>query len=245
VSRTVPRLLGRFNYWDFPGIQPEVDPPAEWLAKLERSARSLAIRERPAASLGGDHQRLLQGLQYRMLSDPWWATDTETQKALARLPARDRARLMRRVHRTGASSPLRLLRRIATDQLVWERRALDGRRRDDIAKDFRLDPREVTRIMSHYNRKAHALQGLSVEFRGKPLQELRLLADRGRVTLRGRRMVMGGAVGRMTIDELRHWFAHALRNLDRWGERHPPLPWKPTCRSSCLAHRDNLGHRAR
>lgn len=44
-------------------------------------------------------------------------------------------------------------------------------------------------------------------------------------------------------DMVFHWFAHALRNLQRYQSGHAPLPWdvwNDTCATRCPAERNKL-----
>ncbi len=257
MSRTVPRLLGRFNYWKFPEICPEEDPVPKnqqrfalagldgsvpvlrkaesRLRACEREAWSEAIRRRPAARLGDAD--VTDALHYRMLSDPQWASDREVQAALNRLGREERATLYRRVRGSGAHDARELLQRIASDQAIWEARAVGGLTTETIAEKFGLgERRSIGEVIRHYNRQARQLQGLSAEFHGKALEDLRLLEAAGRCRLDGRRLVLGSRVC-ANDEEVRHWFAHALRNLARFLQRHPPIPWSVSCQGRCLAHR--------
>src|SRR5262249_35273870 len=48
----------------------------------------------------------------------------------------------------------------------------------------------------------------------------------------------------MKWDAVFHWFAHALRNLSRYRDNHPKLPWSKNCAARCLANRDRLANRS-
>src|SRR5262245_44304700 len=98
--RRLPRLRGRFIYWQLPAI---LEPPPKGLVHLEGAARSQAIRQRPAARLDGETEAdVMRGLEYRMRSDLGWASDSEAQKASAGLSRSAKAQLGRRVRCSGA-----------------------------------------------------------------------------------------------------------------------------------------------
>jgi len=233
--RQLPRLLSRFNYWKFPEVGPEEVAVPKNLRAREREAWREAIRRRPAARLGGAD--VTDALRYRMLAGPQWASDREVQAARYRLGREDRAILGRRVRGSGAHDARKLLQTIAFDQAIWEARAVGGLTIEKIADELDRDRRSISEVMRHYNRQACHLRGLSAEFQGKALEDLRLRAAAGRCRLDGRRLVLGSRVC-ANDKEVRHWFAHSLWNLARVVQRHPPIPWSVSCQGHCLAHRN-------
>jgi len=204
------------------------------------------IRRRPLGRLDESLPlaSLLRNLEYIRLSSPRWASDPEVQAALAKLTNADRAQLGRRVRRRGtyvrSTRPWsHILGRIAIDQCVWEARKLAKRKREKVAEQFKMDQRGVDEIMRHYNREGRRLLGLGARFRGSAARELEAEARKRGFRVRNHRLVLGTRHC-TSWDEVRHWFAHALWNAKCLAGGHPPLPWRPDCRDSCVKARDRL-----
>jgi hypothetical protein len=146
----------------------------------------------------------------------------------------------------------RLLRTIARDQTLFQEihalgptqaGLVDSRRHDvsPIWTKYRVPKAVAQQVYREYRVEMSALLG-----RGRRVSEkVRAFRDQGREVPRIRPTpLMPDLAGRPADEQaaiIFHWFAHALRNLARYRDGHPPLPWHPmTCRTRCLQVRHRL-----
>jgi hypothetical protein len=201
------------------------------------------INARVVDRIGGrenPRERVIDALAYRIASDPRWAEDPITQRLIAELTPEEHVRLRqlarpRRLQRAGAQEVEKV---IARDQVIYEACARKEWKVEakilEVTSKLGLAPRWGWKIYGCYQRQADRLLGLGVRQPRTVLAE----AARRRFPITASRLRLQPTC--RDLDEALHWFAHALRNLSRWLNRHPPLAWRDCCRAACLRHRDRL-----
>lgn len=239
--RRFPIGVGRFTYWAHTGIRPE-ESASLLSAQLDNDARHELVRSTALLRIAhgtGSRGQFLEELVWWKSNDPLFSSDRDAAGLLKKLASDERAVFTRRTRaprfvRSGKQDLPGLVGVIARDQVIYEASLhvpRPGRLEKLTAAFARGDARSIAEILRYYRRQHRRLLG-------EPLNR----ADATFLEAQGIQLAEGRRVRRTCADndEVIHWLAHALRNVLRWRDGHPPLPWAPSCRSKCLQVRDEL-----
>ncbi len=215
-------------------------------------------------------RRTLLALRRYVQTDRLWQQDRTAQAVLRKLQASERPqiealeRAIRRKIKQRDWFPL--LKDIARDQKVFQgiitgrlssqHLTAIGRRYDlteaVVMKIYRPYSRQrqylLGNITSHTVRKVLATKHMSLAPLSRPIipRKTGVEDDKPRPMFDKRGKLIdyddcGEDLHKDTRDQMVfHWFAHALRNLSRYLDGNPPLPWRESCAAGCLRARDGL-----
>jgi len=192
--------------------------------------------------------REFSGLDWYLRVSGEWNRNAKARAILDRLSSAEQARLRRLSttldSRRGRPTWRPLLCAIAADQVIFEhiirkKRLSRAQLRGsgglaEVADDFKTGAGRVKRVYAAYRKQASTLRD---EWRPNSKEARHL------------RKVLGPppaprdpapARAPMEWPVVFHWFAHALRDLCRYRDNHPKLPWSSKCASRCLRNRDRL-----
>jgi hypothetical protein len=183
-------------------------------------------------------RRAVLALEWYISMSGEWARNAKARAVLERLAPAERARLSRLSATLyggrGRPSWRSLLSAIAADQVIFESiiRGKRSSRLAGVADDFKTNAARVRRVYEAYRKQASVLRE---EWWPNSKEARALLRQFGPPPT-----PREPAPAPMEWPEVYHWFAHALRNLCRFRDNHPKLPWSPKCATRCLLNRDRL-----
>jgi hypothetical protein len=277
LNRPIPGGLTRFNYWKKASIHPrsavdlsfDADYGSEHLRE-EFGRRFQKHRTGPCNIRGCGTDALFRNaspeewdrlaLEELAATDSAW-NNVEGATALYNTLDADAQERIRAAWNQRRRAWAALLGNIARDQLAYDqitRSSPKVQELERVGERFGRSESWARQVYARYSEQAMVLRGAGVLVQSP--ESRRVWKDRGGLRVEGRRVmtapyipeaVIKGRKGqeRRAIEDrwIEHWFAHALRNLVRYRDKHGPLAWpgRPSspgassdCRETCLRERD-------
>jgi hypothetical protein len=258
-SRPIPFRLNRFNYfnsevvnplWHRKGIIARPSRAGDNTHRLYR-ADFLKFLKEPSSVVA---------IQDYLEGDKLSRMDKDAQRALKALPPEQRQVLEAQYRCTWERKQRKrswdvLLKEIAIDQEVFldifkngptssglrETGKIMSSRPEPLWEKASLSLATACRIYRFYMREINVLRG---SYRIRDIEAKAWLMERGLMTSNLPPLVMAFGGNKENIyPAVAHWLHHSLRNLARYRNGHPPIPWNEanqTCVVSCARHHRQL-----